>query len=207
MNKQYSRLRNIFLPEFSIGKDNLRDLLSKRKSYRKFSGKPIRPEQLSEILYYSAGLVRDSEGKFHRPYPSAGGKYPIEIYPLVLYGDELKVGLYHYSPIEHSLDVLSTSLRQEEISSIWMSQKWFRKASIILILTAVYHRTTDKYGQKGLPFPFIEAGHIGQSVYLLAQSLGIGCCAIGQFKEKEMCKLLDINPFEEYPIYYIALGN
>ena len=76
-----------------------------------------------------------------------------------------------------------------------------------LIFTAVYHRTTDKYGQKGLPFPFIEAGHIGQNVYLLAQSLGIGCCAIGQFKEKQLCKLLDINPFEEYPIYYIALGN
>ena len=207
MNKQYSRLRSILLPEFPIGKDNLRDLLSKRKSYRKFSGKPIRPDQLSEILYYSAGLVRESEGKFHRPYPSAGGKYPIEIYPLVLSGSDLEPGLYHYSPTEHALDILLPSLDKKEVSSIWMSQRWFRKSSIILIMTAVYRRTTDKYGEKGLPFPFIEAGHIGQNIYLLAQSLGIGCCAIGQFKEKQLCKLLDINPFEEYPIYYIALGN
>lgn len=207
MNKQYSRLRSIFLPEFPVRKDNLRDLLIKRISFRKFSGKPIRLQQLSEILYYSAGLVGESEGEFHFPYPSAGGKYPIEIYPLVLYGDELKIGLYHYSPIGHALDILLTPLKKEDTSSIWMSQKWFRKASVILILTAVYHRTTEKYGYKGLPFPFIEAGHIGQNIYLIAQSLRIGCCAIGQFKEKELYKLLDINPFEEYPIYYIALGN
>ena len=207
MNKQYSRLRNIFLPEFPVRKDNLRDFLVKRKSFRRFSGKPIRLEQLSEILYYSAGSVRESDGKFHFPYPSAGGKYPIEIYPLVLYGDELKIGLYHYSPTEHALDILLTPLKKEDTSSIWMSQKWFRKASVILILTAVYHRTTDKYGNRGIPFLFIEVGHIGQNIYLLAQSLGIGCCAIGQFKEKQLCRLLDINPFEEYPIYYIALGN
>lgn len=208
MSKRYNRLRNVLLPEFPIRKHDLRDLLIKRSSYRKFSGKPIKLQQLSEILYYSAGLVGESEGKFHFPYPSAGGKYPIEIYPLVLYGkDELKIGLYHYSPTEHALDILLTPLKKEDISSIWMSQKWFRKASVILILTAVYHRTTDKYGQKGLPFPFIEAGHIGQNIYLLAQSLGIGCCAIGQFKEKQLCELLDINPFEEYPIYYMALGN
>ena len=207
MNKQYSRLRSIFLPEFPIQKDNLREFLVKRKSFRKFSGKPIRLQQLSEILYYSAGLIRESEGEFHFPYPSAGGKYPIEIYPLVLCGGELNIGLYHYSPIEHALDILLTPLKKEDTSSIWMSQKWFRKATVVLILTAVYHRTTDKYGHKGLPFPFIEAGHIGQNIYLLAQSLGIGCCAIGQFKEKQLCRLLDINPFEEYPIYYIALGN
>lgn len=207
MNKRYSRLRNIFLPKFPIRRANFIDLLINRSSYRKFSGKPIKLQQLSEILYYSAGLVGESEGKFHLPYPSAGGKYPIEIYPLVLCEGELKIGLYHYSPVEHALDILLTPLKKEDTSSIWMSQKWFRKASVILVLTAMYHKTTDKYGHKGLPFPFIEAGHIGQNVYLLAQSLGIGCCAIGQFKEKELCRLLDINPLEEYPIYYIALGN
>lgn len=207
MNKLYSRLRNIYLPNFPSRKNNLKDLLMKRSSYRNFSGKPVGLEQLSEILFYSAGLVGKSEGKLRHPYPSAGGKYPIEIYPLVLYGDELKPGLYHYSPTEHALDILLTPLKKEDTSSIWMSQKWFRKASVILIMTAVYRRTTVKYGEKGLPFLYIEAGHIGQNIYLLAQGLGIGCCAIGQFKEKQLCELLDINPFEEYPIYYIALGN
>lgn len=207
MNKKYNRLKSIFLPEFPNRKDDLRNLLIKRASYRKFSKKPISLQQLSEILYYSAGLLREFKGRNHFFYPSAGGKYPIEIYPLVLYGNELRNGLYHYNPMEHSLDILLTPLKKEDTSSIWIGQKWFRKAAVVLILTAVYHRTTDKYGQKGLPFPFIEAGHIGQNIYLLAESLGIGCCAIGQLKEKQLCRLLDINSFEEYPIYYIALGN
>lgn len=207
MGKLYSRLKNIFLPEFPIRQGDLRNLLINRSSYRKFSRKSVGLQQLSEILYYAAGSARELEGKIHFPYPSAGGKYPIEIYPLVQYGSELNPGLYHYSPEEHALDILLSPLKKEDTSSIWMSQKWFKNASIILIFTAAYLRTTDKYGQNGLSFPFIEAGHIGQNVYLLAQSLGIGCCSIGQFKEKQLCELLDINPFEEYPIYYIALGN
>jgi SagB-type dehydrogenase family enzyme len=124
-----------------------------------------------------------------------------------LVNDDVQKGLYHYDPLSHSLDVLLVPLKYGDTSKIWKTQQWFKKASIVLILTAVYTRTTEKYGEKGLPFPFIEAGHIGQNIYLLAQSMKIGCCAIGQFNEKPLCELLDINIFEEYPIYYIALGN
>jgi SagB-type dehydrogenase family enzyme len=207
MSKIYSRLRQIELPEFPMRGDNLRKLLLKRFSYRNFSKKAVTLKQLSEILYYSAGIVRKVEGELRRPYPSAGAKYPIEIYPLILVNNEVQKGLYHYDPANHSLDVLLDSLKNSDISGIWKTQQWFKKASIILILTAAYTRTTEKYGEVGLAFPFIEAGHIGQNVYLLAQSMEIGCCAIGQFNEKPLCELLDINIFEEYPIYYIALGN
>ena len=64
MSKRYNRLRNISLPKFPIRKANLIELLINRSSYREFSGKPISLQQLSEILHYSAGLVRESEGKF-----------------------------------------------------------------------------------------------------------------------------------------------
>jgi len=207
MSKVYSRLKHIELPGFTKRNSDLRNLLLKRNSSRNFSKKPVTLKQLSEILYYSAGIVRNTEGELRRPYPSAGAKYPIEIYPLVLVNNDIQKGLYHYDPLSHSLDVLLTPLKHGDTSKIWKTQKWFKKASIILILTAVYTRTTEKYGEKGLPFPFIEAGHIGQNVYLLAQSMKIGRCAIGQFNEKPLCELLDINIFEEYPIYYIALGN
>jgi len=207
MSKIYSRLKHIELPNFTKQNGDLRELLLKRFSYRNFSKKPVTLKQLSEILYYSAGIVRESGDELRRPYPSAGAKYPIEIYPLILVNSNIQKGLYHYDPLSHSLDVLLVPLRNSDISKIWKTQQWFKKASIVLILTAVYTRTTEKYGEEGLSFPFIEAGHIGQSVYLLAQNMKIGCCAIGQFNEKVLCELLDINIFEEYPIYYIALGN
>lgn len=208
--KRYNRLNSIPLPAIKPKPDQLRRILISRSSYRGFSKKPIELRVLSEILYYSAGLVREVNGRsreFRRPYPSAGAKYPLEIYPLVFFGKDISQGLYHYNMVAHSLEVLLSPVLKNELEGIWMSQKWFRKAAVILIITAVYQRTTNKYGQSGLPFPFIEAGHLGQNLYLICETLGIGCSAIGQFKEKGLIKLLDIDPNEEIPVYYVAIGG
>lgn len=140
-------------------------------------------------------------------YSSKGAKYPLEIYPLILFGKDIPQGLYHYNIAAHSLEVLLSPILKSELEGIWISQGWFRKAAVILIITAVYQRTTNKYGQSGLPFLFIEAGHLGQNLYLLCETMGIGCSAIGQFRKKELIKLLDIDPNTEIPVYYLALGN
>ena len=210
MHKQYTRLRQINLPDASKASGDLKILIKKRMSSRDFSGKPISMRDLSNILYYSAGVVRpnpfENDNPF-RAYPSAGAKYPLEVYPLVLKSKDIKKGLYHYNPSEHSLEILLQPVRDKEIEGIWTKQKWFRKASVIIFLTSVFGRTTDKYGGGGIKFPYLEAGHLVQNTYLIATSLNIGCCAIGLLQEDAVIKLLDINPREEYPIYYVALGT
>lgn len=211
MHKQYSRLKHVALPDVSKSVEEPRGLIKKRASFRDFSEKPIDKATLSEILYYSSSVIRpnpfDNDNPY-RAYPSAGAKYPLEIYPLVLFGKDIDPGLYHYSPIMHNLEVLSQSIKKEEISAIWIKeQSWFKKAAVLLIITSTFHRTTDKYGERGVMFPYIEAGHLAQNVYLIATSLGIGCCAIGMLNDNFVIKLLDINSREEYPIYYLALGT
>ena len=195
-------------PKISPG--TFQRLLSERSSFRGFSKKPVSLDQLSKILYFSAGTVRflrQDLDSSRRPYPSAGAKYPLEIYPLLLVGSDIKKGLYHYNVIEHSLETLLRPINSADLKDIWMSQKWFRKASIILIITAIFERTTEKYGQKGIVYSLIEAGHLGQNIYHVAQKISVGCSAIGEFREDAIVKLLDINPDEELPIYYLALGN
>ena len=187
-------------------------MIKKRSSFRDFTGKPITKGALSEILYYSAGVTRQNkieEDNPFRAYPSAGAKYPLEIYPLILFSKEKEMvpGLYHYNPINNNLDILNQEVKKREIDLIWMKpQPWFKKAAVLLIITATFHRTTDKYKEKGMIYPYIEAGHLAQNVYLIAGSAGLGCCAIGGLHEKQIIQLLDINAREEYPIYYIALG-
>jgi len=210
MHKQYPRLPQIILPNVTEPTDQLRTIIKKRESFRNFSGKPIRLAVLSDILYYSAGITRPNPEENLNPfraYPSAGAKYPLEVYTLVLKGKDIKPGLYHYNPSAHSLEVLLRPVQLKEIEPIWTTQEWFRKAAVIILLTSVFSRTTSKYGERGIKFPYLEAGHLVQNLYLLATSLNLGCCAIGLLKEELLIKLLDINPREEYPIYYVALGN
>lgn len=211
MHKRYPRLKHIELPDVKQVTGELRSLIKKRESFRNFSNKTIDKKTLSDILYYSTGIIRPNpieDTNPFRAYPSAGAKYPLEVYPLILNGQDISPGLYHYNPSAHCLEVLLQPVLPEEIDPLWIErQQWFKKASVVLLITAVFHRTTNKYGEKGIMFPYIESGHLVQNVYLLTTSLGIGCCAIGQLNEEPVIKLLDINPRDEYPVYYVALGG
>lgn len=211
MYKQYPRLQHLDLPNINKPSGQLRKLIKKRSSFRDFSNKPINKAALADILYYCSGVTRPNPPENDNPfraYPSAGAKYPLEVYPLILSGKGIDNGLYHYNPIANNLTILLQKIEKKEIDQIWIKkQPWFKKAAVLLIITATFHRTTDKYKERGVVFPYIEAGHLAQNVYLLANSLGIGCCAIGGLNESQIIKLLDINPREEYPIYYLALGT
>jgi len=86
MYKTYSRLEQISLPPPPQCSIELQTALLSRKSYREFSKKPINLSLLSGLLYYSSGLTMVSRNpkESRRAYPSAGAKYPLEIYTLIL---------------------------------------------------------------------------------------------------------------------------
>ena len=52
---------------------------------------------------------------------------------------------------------------------------------------------------------YIEAGHAAQNVYLQAEPLGLGVCAIGAFYEDEVSELL-VLPEGETPVYILSVG-
>lgn len=211
MHKTYPRLKNIRLPVPNITDNRLVLIINNRQSFRDFSSKPIKLEHLSDILNYSAGVVRNNPLMKDNPlraYPSAGAKFPLEMYVLAKNVRGINPGLYHYNPTGHTLEILSQKISPSSVDKIWIKQQpWFKKASVILIITSIFTRTTEKYGRRGIFFPYIEAGHLGQNVYLLSTMLKIGCCAIGMLHDQPLIDLLDINPREEYPIYYFALGT
>lgn len=210
MTKFYSRLEKIALSDPQVLSLSLSEIITKRVSFRDFSQKPIAAKEISTLCYYSAGLSRpnphDSQNPF-RVYPSAGAKFPIEMYVFIQYGSDIPQGLYHYQPQDHSLDILLSPVYAKELKRIWIKQPWFQKASAIILLTSISFRTTQKYGALGAHFPFIEAGHMVQNMYLTATALAIGCCAIGQLQTHEVNKLIDLNEYEESFIYGVAIGN
>lgn len=106
--KAYPRFEQVFLPTPSNNSFDLYKTLLKRVSSRNFSNKPIELNNLSDLLYYSIGMKKILNNKLldSRMYPSAGGRYPLEIYPLVLNVNKLNQGVYHYHFKTHSLEML-----------------------------------------------------------------------------------------------------
>ncbi|MCK4850326.1 MAG: SagB/ThcOx family dehydrogenase, partial [Phycisphaerae bacterium] len=74
---------------------------------------------------------------------------------------------------------------------------------VSIIMAADYGRTAKKYKARAKRYVHIEAGHIGQNIYLQAESLGLGTCAVGAFSDSQVKGLLGI---AEEPVYVMPLG-
>ncbi|HEY4488207.1 MAG TPA: SagB/ThcOx family dehydrogenase [Candidatus Paceibacterota bacterium] len=202
--KTYPRLPKIELPQTAPSADFF-DIVKKRSSKRTVSGGSVKLEALSSILRYSCGIV-SRKGGMHRAQPSAGTRFPLEVYPLVLHGsDALPAGLYHYGVKEHVLDVLWQKSLEEEVKGMF-TYEWSRSVALILLITAVFERTQEKYGERGYRYCLLEAGHVGQGIYLAAGAMDLSCCALAGTHDEVLEKLIDIDGSTESLVYALALG-
>jgi SagB-type dehydrogenase family enzyme len=165
-------------------------------------------KNLFYIIQESAGLIRlgKSLNDSRRTYPSAGARYPLELYPIILKCDGMKKGLYHYNVKENCLELLLEKDLGKWIVQVTGNQKWIEKATVIFAITGVFDRTRIKYGERGYRYVLIETGHLGQNIGLLVAELGLGSCALGGFIDSEVNTLLDINLQQELILYLIAVG-
>jgi len=205
--KTYPRFEKIALSDETLDSDCF-TLIKNRRSSRNFTGVPISTRELSILLKWSCGEMSTLErDRKRRAQPSGGSRFPIEIYPLVLHGDTISPGLYHYNVRDHALDVLPpTPMNIEETDSLF-TYRWVKDAAAIILMTSVFWRTQNKYGERGYRYVSLEAGHIGQNLYLVAQALGLKCCALTGTRDIEIEKMLEIDGVSESLVYAIAVGK
>lgn len=205
--KRYLRFYRLRLSECKI-KTELEKILMSRKSQRNFSGKGISLSDLSYILQFSAGIREKKVLNWDlttRPYPSAGARYPCEIYPIIFRVKGINPGIYHYDFKEHSLELLTQGQFNKKLASL-TGTKWVEDASVLILITSVLGRSKVKYGFRAYRHTLIEAGHIGQNVYLTTTKRGLKCCAMGGYLDEEVEKMLDIDGRKEFATYLLAIG-
>ena len=74
-----------------------------------------------------------------------------------------------------------------------------------MVFAANFARTTKRYGQRGIRYVYMEAGHAAQNVHLQAESLGLGSVAVGAFDDAAVSKVLSLPDYLE-PIYMVVVG-
>jgi SagB-type dehydrogenase family enzyme len=174
-----------------------------RRSIRSFPDKPLTLQEVSQLLWAAQGIT-DTLGR--RTAPSAGALYPLEIYVVANKVQDLSAGVYHYVPEKHQIvRVLEGDIRLELYAAA-LVQHSVEDGAVVFIFTAVYERTTVKYGDRGIRYVHLEAGHAAQNLCLQATAMDLGAVTIGAFSDEQVAEVLNL-PEDEQPLYLIPVGK
>jgi SagB-type dehydrogenase family enzyme len=189
---------------------SLGEALARRRSIRSYAPRPLPLAALGRLLHASYGVrsARREGGEevVDRPAPSAGARYPLEIYVATQRVETLADGVYHYDARAHALEQVREGAAQPTLVDLVLGQEPVRDANLVLVITAVRERTMWKYGQRGYRHVLLDAGHLGQNLYLVATALGLGPTGIGGFLDQDLGAFLGLPPDEE-PFYVFCVGQ
>ncbi|MBI9074192.1 MAG: SagB/ThcOx family dehydrogenase [Desulfatibacillum sp.] len=177
-----------------------------RRSVRRFASKTVSFQDLSYLAWATGGIQRIEGNHPFRTAPSAGALYPIETYLVVKNAEKVPPGLYHYFPLEHSLELMKDGDFSSHATRAALDQNMCMSAAVTFFFTAVWERSKWKYKQRAYRYIYLDAGHMGQNLALAAAGLGLGTCAIGAIYDEEADALLQLDSEEEGTIMMVVAG-
>ena len=218
--KSYNSTIQIRLPgDFSSLKalSNLDCCISGRKSRRVFAKKPITLTELAYLLWATQGIRNSVQTEVEitfRNVPSAGSRHPLETYLFLNQVEGVQPGLYHYRPDLHLLEKLDCDVPYtEELKSALCGQTFAATAPVLFVWSAIPYRCEWRYGLKAAKYILLDAGHACENLYLAAENIGLGVCAVGAYDQDLLDELLGFmpgpsaEPEYECAVYAAAVGR
>lgn len=114
--------------------------------------------------------------------------------------------MYRYDPHRHRLLLVSDGDARAGVAEAALDQDWVAKAPAIVVIAAVYERTTRKYGMRAERYVHMEVGHAAQNVYLQAASLGLGTTMVGAFRDEDLSRALGLTGHAK-PVGLLPVGK
>ena len=192
-------------PPAKKGTVSVEEALQNRRSNRRFAARSLDLAQISQLLWAADG-INNPQGK--RTAPSGRAAYPIDLY--LVAGERgvngLAPGVYRYLVADHALEPVAKGEFRKAVAQACNSQVWIGEAPAILVITGDIKRSEAKNGDQGTLFTHLEAGFIGQNIFLQAGTLGLGAGVAGGFKDKPLAQALKL-PQADIPFLVMPVGH
>jgi SagB-type dehydrogenase family enzyme len=170
-----------------------------RRSVRSYRDEPLTLADVAQLLWAAQGITEPTRGL--RTAPSAGALYPLDVYVVAAKVEGLAAGVYRYHPGTHSLTPVKDGDQRDALE-----EATARQAPVVLVISAVYERTTVKYGERGIRYVHMEAGHAAENALLQAVALGLGAVVMGAIDDDAVRQATGMSPAEQ-PLYVVPVGK
>lgn len=207
--RQPAPFKSYDVPTVPLGRPSLDggltvdEAILRRHSVRAYSTEPMSGQELSRVLLMTGGQTTGGR----RSHPSSGALYPIETYVVVHHVEGIAPGVYHYGPEGHVLHELRSGDFRKDVVRFGLNQSFLGECAAVVYLTMIFQRMRFKYGERSYRYGVIEAGHLGQNLYLAATSMGLGACAVGAYDDRGINELLGVDGVEEVSVYLLSVGR
>ena len=188
---------------------DLQELIEKRETLRKYADIPLSLKELACLLWGTQGVkLITNKLVTKRTVPSAGSRHPFETYLLVNKVAGLVPGLYRYLALSHKLAKLPEKKNlNQRLTRACLKQSHVKNSAITFFWVAVPIRIVWRYSQRAYRYLYLDAGHVCQNLYLLAEAMGCGVCAIGAYDDDLVNDVIGVDGNEQFVIYIASLGK
>lgn len=181
------------------GPVSLEAAIAGRRSVRRFAPDALSPEQIGQLLWAAQGITGRWAGE--RAAPSAGA-----CHPLILYACTAD-GVWRYHPEGHALERHLAQDVREPLARAAFNQRFIAEAPCTFAISAVFERTTRRYGERGRSrYVPMDVGHAAQNLLLEAVALGLAGVPVGAFDDAAVREVLRL-PRQEEPLYLLPIGR
>jgi SagB-type dehydrogenase family enzyme len=193
---------------------------SSRISRRQYSDEPMSLFELSFLLWCTQGVkkviggyrkyLKDGSGRnYLRPVAVAGNSY--ETYLYINNVEGIQNGIWRYLPLSHQIVFLkNVENLQDRISDTFtnpsQNQSYTAKAPVIFFWACTPYKGEWACGAASHKNMLLELGYISHQLYLAAEALGCGCCAIGGYYQEKADELIGVDGIDEFTVLCSSVG-
>ncbi len=187
---------------------DLRTIIAQRRTLRDYARTPLSLDELSFLLWCCQGVQTSDGSRTLRTVPSAGARHAFETYLLVNNVGGVRPGLYRFLAIEHLLaeENMAAGIA-DDVMKACRDQRQIKAAAVTVIWTADAYRMTYRYGERGYRYLHLDAGHACQNLYLAAEAVGCGVCAIAAFDDDALNRVLGLDGESQFALYAATVGK
>lgn len=185
--------KSIVSPDPLPGELGYKDVVFSRRSRRNFIRAPMKRDHLMGLMGSLCVSARENP------------RLPVGVGLLIHHVDFEAPGFYLLNLSRREFGIAVAGSLTEKMAHVCLDQAWLAHAAVHFVFMANLTVLDRAFGVRGYRYAMLEAGRMGERLYLAATALGYGCCGIGAFYDQEARQHLELNT-DSRLLYLVAVG-